>query len=70
MIDLWRRWHMSLSRFLRDFVYVPLGGNRLGAARQGLNLFIAMVIGGIWHGAGWTFIVWGALMGACLAVNH
>ena len=70
IIDFWRRWHMTLSRFLRDYLYVPLGGNRHGAARRYLNLFITMVLGGLWHGAGWTFVAWGALHGAYLMVNH
>lgn len=70
IIDFWRRWHMTLSRFLRDYLYVPLGGNRQGAARRYLNLFITMVLGGLWHGAGWTFVAWGALHGAYLMVNH
>ncbi len=68
--DFWRRWHMTLSRFLRDYLYVPLGGNRKGAARRYLNLMVTMVLGGLWHGAAWTFIVWGLLHGAYLAVNH
>lgn len=68
--DFWRRWHMTLSRFLRDYVYVPLGGNRKGAARRYMNLFITMVLGGLWHGAGWTYIIWGALHGTYLAVHH
>lgn len=70
IIDLWRRWHITLSRFLRDFVYVPLGGNAGGPARRSLNLFITMVLGGLWHGANWTFIVWGALQGVFLTLNH
>jgi D-alanyl-lipoteichoic acid acyltransferase DltB (MBOAT superfamily) len=70
IIDLWRRWHISLSRFLRDFVYVPLGGAAGGPARRTTNLFLTMVLGGLWHGANWTFVAWGALHGALLAVNH
>ena len=70
IIDFWRRWHMTLSRFLRDYLYIPLGGNRKGPARRHANLFTTMVLGGIWHGAGWTFVVWGALHGAYLIVNH
>lgn len=70
IIDFWRRWHMSLSRFLRDYVYIALGGNRVGRARWFVNLFLTMLIGGIWHGAGWTFVIWGALHGAYLAINH
>jgi len=70
IIDFWRRWHMTLSRFLRDYLYIPLGGNRKGPARRHANLFTTMILGGIWHGAGWTFVVWGALHGAYLIVNH
>ncbi len=70
MVDFWRRWHMTLSRLLRDYIYIPLGGNRLGEFRRYLNLMVTMVLGGLWHGAGWTFILWGGLHGACLAVNH
>lgn len=68
--DFWRRWHMTLSRFLRDYLYFPLGGNRKGPLRRYLNLMIVMVLGGLWHGAGWTFVLWGALHGAYLVVNH
>ena len=70
MLELWRRWHMSLSRFLRDYVFVPLGGNRKSAFRRYASLLATMFIGGVWHGAGWTFIVWGAFLGALLALNH
>jgi alginate O-acetyltransferase complex protein AlgI len=70
MIDFWRRWHMTLSRFLRDYLYIPLGGNRRGRTSRYLNLFATMVLGGLWHGAGWTFIVWGALHGVYLGINH
>jgi alginate O-acetyltransferase complex protein AlgI len=70
IIDFWRRWHMTLSRFLRDYIYISLGGNRKGSARRHVNLFLTMLLGGIWHGAGWTFVVWGALHGAYLAINH
>ena len=70
MIDYWRRWHITLSFFLRDYVYIPLGGNRKGELRQQLNLFLTMLVGGLWHGANWTFVVWGALQGAALSVNH
>jgi D-alanyl-lipoteichoic acid acyltransferase DltB (MBOAT superfamily) len=70
IIDLWRRWHISLSRFLRDFIYVPLGGGRGGGLRRSLNLFLTMVIGGLWHGANWTFIAWGAFHGVLLTINH
>ncbi len=70
IIDFWRRWHMTLSRFLRNYVYVPLGGNRRGAARRYANLLITMLLGGLWHGAGWTFVLWGALHGVYLVINH
>ncbi len=70
IIDFWRRWHITLSRFLRDYVYIPLGGNRRGPSRRYANLLLTMLIGGLWHGAGWTFIVWGALHGLYLMVNH
>ncbi|WP_249780620.1 MBOAT family O-acyltransferase [Bradyrhizobium sp. dw_78] len=70
LIDFWRRWHMTLSRFLRDYLYIPLGGNRLGPLRRYLNLFVTMLLGGIWHGAAWTFVAWGALHGLGLLVNH
>jgi len=70
IIDFWRRWHMTLSRFLRDYLYVPLGGNRHGRARRYANLMAVMLLGGLWHGAGWTFILWGGLHGLYLVVNH
>jgi D-alanyl-lipoteichoic acid acyltransferase DltB (MBOAT superfamily) len=70
VIEFWRRWHVTLSRFLRDYVYIPLGGNRGGVGRQMRSLGITMVVGGLWHGAAWTFVVWGAIHGAALAVNH
>jgi alginate O-acetyltransferase complex protein AlgI len=70
IIDFWRRWHMTLSRFLRDYLYVPLGGNRKGPARRYVNLMLTMALGGLWHGAGWTFVAWGTLHGVYLAVNH
>ncbi len=70
IIDFWRRWHMTLSRFLRDYVYFPLGGNRRGTTRRYANLLATMFLGGIWHGAGWTFVVWGSLHGILLALNH
>ena len=68
--DFWRRWHMTLSRFLRDYLYIPLGGNRQGPVARYRNLLLTMLLGGLWHGAGWTFVVWGALHGAYLAINH
>jgi alginate O-acetyltransferase complex protein AlgI len=70
IIDFWRRWHITLSRLLRDFVYIPLGGNRRGVTRRYLNLLIAMLLGGLWHGAAWTFVIWGAVHGVMLALNH
>jgi D-alanyl-lipoteichoic acid acyltransferase DltB (MBOAT superfamily) len=70
IIDFWRRWHITLSRFLRDYIYIPLGGNRQGALRRYGNLIATMVAGGIWHGASWTFLVWGTLHGLYLLVNH
>ncbi len=70
IVEFWRRWHISLSTFLRDYLYVPLGGNRKGPARRYLNLFLTMLLGGLWHGAAWTFVIWGALHGAFLMVNH
>jgi len=70
IIEFWRRWHISLSNFLRDYLYVPLGGSRRGRSRTMINLMIVMVLGGLWHGAGWTFVAWGALHGAYLLVNH
>jgi D-alanyl-lipoteichoic acid acyltransferase DltB (MBOAT superfamily) len=70
IIEFWRRWHMTLSRFLRDYLYIPLGGNRHGRVRRYGNLMVTMLLGGLWHGAGWTFVVWGGLHGAYLVVNH
>jgi D-alanyl-lipoteichoic acid acyltransferase DltB (MBOAT superfamily) len=70
IIDFWRRWHITLSRFLRDYLYIPLGGSRKGPQRQRANLMITMLLGGIWHGAGWTFLVWGGLHGVYLLINH
>ena len=68
--DFWRRWHMSLSLFLRDYLYIPLGGKRRGSWRRALNTMITMVLGGLWHGASWTFVAWGALHGAYLLVHR
>jgi D-alanyl-lipoteichoic acid acyltransferase DltB (MBOAT superfamily) len=70
IIEFWRRWHMTLSRFLRDYLYFALGGNRKGTARRYLNLFATMLLGGLWHGAGWTFVIWGGLHGLYLSINH
>jgi alginate O-acetyltransferase complex protein AlgI len=68
--DFWRRWHISLSTWLRDYLYIPLGGNRSGERRTYLNLMITMLLGGLWHGANWTFVVWGGLHGALLAAER
>ena len=68
--DFWRRWHMTLSRFLRDFLYIPLGGNRGGPWRTARSIMITMVLGGLWHGAAWGFILWGTLHGTCLVVER
>ena len=68
--DFWRRWHMTLSRWLRDYVYIPLGGNRRGPRRTVWNIAITMVLGGLWHGAAWTFVLWGAFHGALLVTHH
>lgn len=70
IIEFWRRWHMTLSRFLRDYLYIALGGSRRGTARRYLNLLLTMVLGGLWHGAGWTFVIWGTLHGVYLCINH
>ena len=70
IIDFWRTWHITLSRFLRDYLYIPLGGNRKGTARRYVNLMITMLLGGLWHGAGWTFVIWGGLHGIYLVINH
>lgn len=70
LIDFWRRWHITLSSFLRDYVYIPLGGSRGGQLSTSLNLLIVMLVGGIWHGAAWTFVAWGALHGVALVLNH
>ena len=70
IIDFWRRWHITLSRFLREYLYVPMGGNRHGPSRRYVNLLLTMLLGGLWHGAGWTYVVWGALHGAYLVINH
>ena len=70
IIEFWRRWHMTLSRFLRDYLYIPLGGNSRGKTRRYVNIMITMLLGGLWHGAGWTFVLWGALHGLYLILNH
>jgi alginate O-acetyltransferase complex protein AlgI len=68
--EFWRRWHMTLSSWLRDYLYIPLGGNRKGRVRTYVNLMLTMVLGGLWHGAGWTFVFWGFLYGCALIVEH
>lgn len=68
--EFWRRWHITLSNFLRDYLYIPLGGNRRGQLRRYFNLMITMILGGVWHGAGWNFLIWGALQGGYLVINQ
>jgi alginate O-acetyltransferase complex protein AlgI len=70
VIQFWQRWHMTLSRFLRDYLYFPLGGNRKGKLRRYMNLMTTMVLGGLWHGANYTFLMWGGLHGCYLMINH
>lgn len=70
IIEFWRRWHMTLSAFLRDYVYIPLGGNRGGGLFRLRNIFLTMLIGGVWHGAAWTFVIWGAIHAAMITANH
>ena len=70
IVEFWRRWHITLSRFLRDYLYISLGGNRKGPNRRYVNLMLTMILGGLWHGAGWTFVAWGTLHGAFLVANH
>ncbi len=70
IIEFWRRWHLTLSRFLRDYLYIPLGGNRMGSPRRFTNMMIVMLLGGLWHGAGWGFVAWGGLHGLYLMINH
>lgn len=70
IVDFWRRWHITLSRWLREYLYIPLGGNRKGEPRRYANLMLTMLLGGLWHGAGWTFVMWGALHGTYLVVNN
>lgn len=70
IIDFWRRWHISLSLFLREYLYIPLGGNRAGQWRQSINICVTMLLGGLWHGANWTFMLWGGLHGAYVVINH
>jgi len=68
--EFWRRWHISLSTWLRDYLYIPLGGNRKGKARTYINLVLTMVLGGLWHGANWTFVIWGAWHGTIMAIER
>jgi len=68
--DFWRRWHITLSTWLRDYLYIPLGGNRGGSRRTARNLMLTMLLGGLWHGAGWTYVLWGGLHGGALVVEH
>jgi D-alanyl-lipoteichoic acid acyltransferase DltB (MBOAT superfamily) len=68
--DFWRRWHMTLSRWLRDYLYIPLGGNRKGERRTYVNIMLTMLLGGLWHGAAWTFVIWGAIHGTGQVVGH
>jgi len=70
IIEFWRRWHITLSSFLRDYLYIPLGGGRNGKVNRHINLMITMLLGGFWHGAGWTFLIWGGMHGLFLVVNH
>ncbi len=70
IIDFWRRWHITLSNWLRDYLYIPLGGSRHGSMRRYTNLLLTMLLGGLWHGAAWTFVVWGLLHGTFLIINH
>ena len=70
LIDFWRRWHMSLGAWIRDYVYIPLGGSREGELKRTRNVMLAMLFTGLWHGMGWTFVLWGGLHGVLLAVNH
>ena len=70
IINFWRRWHMTLSRFLRDYLYISFGGNRNGEVRRYLNVLLTMLLGGLWHGASWLFVIWGGLHGVYLIVNH
>ena len=67
--DFWRRWHISLSRWLKDYLYIPLGGNRKGKTRTYINLMITMLLGGLWHGANWRFVIWGGIHGLGLAIH-
>jgi alginate O-acetyltransferase complex protein AlgI len=70
IVEFWRRWHITLSRFLRDYLYIPLGGNRHGPAARYRNILITMLLGGLWHGAGWNFVLWGGVHGALIGAQH
>ncbi|TYZ24059.1 MBOAT family O-acyltransferase [Selenomonas ruminis] len=70
IIDFWRRWHMTLGLWVKNYLYIPMGGNRHGEFRKMRNLFVSMLIIGLWHGAGWTFVIWGGMHGALLMINH
>ena len=70
IIDFWRRWHMTLGTWVKSYIYIPLGGNRNGELAKMRNLFVAMLLIGFWHGAGWTFILWGSIHGLLLVINH
>ncbi|HUJ03778.1 MAG TPA: MBOAT family O-acyltransferase, partial [Rhizomicrobium sp.] len=70
MQEFWRRWHITLSRWLRDYLYISMGGNRLGKPRALLNILVTMLLGGLWHGAGWSFVAWGAMQGIGLAAER
>lgn len=70
IIDFWRRWHMTLSKFLRDYLYIPLGGSRKGGVKRHFNILVTMLLGGLWHGSGWNFVLWGGLHGLYLIINH
>ncbi len=70
IIDFWKRWHITLSRFLRDYLYIPLGGNKLGKFRTHFNIMLVMLLGGLWHGSNWNFVIWGGLHGIAIVLNH
>jgi hypothetical protein len=70
IVDFWRRWHITLSFFLRDYLYIPLGGNRHGSLARYRNLMVTMLLGGLWHGANWTFVIWGGLHGLMICLVH
>src|SRR5262249_41650429 len=70
IIEFWRRWHITLSFWLRDYLYIPLGGNRSGRIRTYVNMIVTMVLGGLWHGANWTFVIWGFLHGIGIVCAH